>query len=547
MKPSAVQAIGLQIYALALLAGLAGCSFDASANPKHCGKCKGPCFVGFCLASSSDGGGAGQGGGGEGSGDAAAADAGADAAAPESCDTQGETRFCFDGPQQAATVGLCKAGMQRCQNGVYGPCLGEVTPVDEQCNGQDDDCDGTADEDVAGGSCTADNAEGACKAGTLSCDKGVSRCQSMAEPAPESCNGQDDDCDGKTDEGTGSACYPDGAAGCVMSDGAWTCTGVCRAGTQACSGGKLGSCEGAVTPVATDPCTTSGTAADEDCDGKIDEDCACSSGQTQSCYSGPDGTLGVGACQDGTQTCDTTSNRFGACVGEVLPGAETCQNQGSDDDCDGTPDNVPTVGDTCIDSSKKGVCRTGSLQCKGTSAAAPICVTPDPAAKEACDGLDDDCDGKIDEDFSLQSDPANCGACGAACKDTQTCCSGRCSDTNSDASHCGMCSVSCGSGLDCCGGMCKDEQQDENNCGMCGMVCAKGSTCCGGTCVDLKADGDNCGMCGHGCASGLSCCSGMCIDTQTSNTNCGQCGHRCALLTGGTCPCNGGTCGGLCI
>jgi hypothetical protein len=44
--------------------------------------------------------------------------------------------------------------------------------------------------------------------------------------------------------------------------------------------------------------------------------------------------------------------------------------------------------------------------------AAPPC--PDPVA-EVCNDADDDCDGEIDEDFDLQSDPANCGRCGAAC------------------------------------------------------------------------------------------------------------------------------------
>jgi Sulfatase-modifying factor enzyme 1/Putative metal-binding motif len=34
---------------------------------------------------------------------------------------------------------------------------------------------------------------------------------------------------------------------------------------------------------------------------------------------------------------------------------------------------------------------------------------------EFCNGKDDDCDGKIDEDFDLQTDPLNCGKCGTSC------------------------------------------------------------------------------------------------------------------------------------
>lgn len=34
---------------------------------------------------------------------------------------------------------------------------------------------------------------------------------------------------------------------------------------------------------------------------------------------------------------------------------------------------------------------------------------------EACDGLDNDCNGVADEDFDLSSDPDNCGACDHVC------------------------------------------------------------------------------------------------------------------------------------
>jgi Stigma-specific protein, Stig1/Putative metal-binding motif len=542
---------GLLVVALV---ATAGCSFDASANAKHgCSKTCAVCMLGFCISEGKGDAGVGghagspgQGSGSSGGGDAGARDAGGDAAVPQACT---KDDFCFDGPPDAATMGLCKAGMKHCENAVYGPCLGQVTPVDEQCNGQDDDCDGKADEDVAGASCTADTAQGACKAGTLTCDQGVPRCQPMAAPTAESCNGLDDDCDGTVDEGTSQACYPGNGDGCLApsaQNGSWTCTGVCKTGTKACSGGQLGSCEGAVI-ASTDGCTSSGTAADDDCDGMIDENCPCIDGHTQSCYSGPAVTLGVGTCVSGTQTC--TGSTFGGCVGAVTPVDETCQNQGADNDCDGTKDNVLHLGENCIDTNKKGACSAGTLRCQGTSSAAPTCVTPDPAAAEACDGQDEDCDGKFDEGFDLQNDTANCGACGTSCTVGQSCCSGHCSDTSSDGSHCGMCTTSCGSGLDCCSGQCKDRQQDESNCGTCGIMCGAGSTCCGGGCVDLKTDGNNCGACGHGCATGQTCCAGGCVDLNSSKTNCGKCGNNCGLL-GATCSCVTGKCKsalGLCL
>ena len=42
------------------------------------------------------------------------------------------------------------------------------------------------------------------------------------------------------------------------------------------------------------------------------------------------------------------------------------------------------------------------------------CTRASPGV-EVCNGLDDDCNGEVDEGFDLDHDPANCGACGAAC------------------------------------------------------------------------------------------------------------------------------------
>ncbi|MBK9266761.1 MAG: hypothetical protein IPM54_44120 [Polyangiaceae bacterium] len=60
----------------------------------------------------------------------------------------------------------------------------------------------------------------------------------------------------------------------------------------------------------------------------------CMPGATQICYTGPMGTLGVGQCTGGMQTCDVDGT-WGKCEGEVLPGNETCGN-GIDEDCNGS-------------------------------------------------------------------------------------------------------------------------------------------------------------------------------------------------------------------
>jgi hypothetical protein len=54
----------------------------------------------------------------------------------------------------------------------------------------------------------------------------------------------------------------------------------------------------------------------------------------ESCYTGPAGTLNVGICKAGSRTC--TNGTWGSCVGEVLPKTEECN--GLDDDCDGYVD-----------------------------------------------------------------------------------------------------------------------------------------------------------------------------------------------------------------
>jgi hypothetical protein len=89
------------------------------------------------------------------------------------------------------------------------------------------------------------------------------------------------------------------------------------------------------------------------CDGK--GNClppgSCDPGSQQMCYSGPAGTAGVGICQAGIQICDAFGN-WGGCAGEVLPMAEICFN-GLDDDCDGQVDNG--CGGECQSNSACGV------------------------------------------------------------------------------------------------------------------------------------------------------------------------------------------------
>lgn len=117
--------------------------------------------------------------------------------------------------------------------------------------------------------------------------------------------------------------------------------GVCAAGVRRCQpdGQSFGECEGAVVPKPEDCSTT----VDDDCDGETNEPdagCVCTPGQIETCYSGPEGTSGIGLCAAGLRMCDISGTSWQPCDGEVTPASETCADD-IDEDCDGLACSAP--------------------------------------------------------------------------------------------------------------------------------------------------------------------------------------------------------------
>jgi hypothetical protein len=103
-------------------------------------------------------------------------------------------------------------------------------------------------------------------------------------------------------------------------------------------------------------------------------------GATALCYEGPDGTQGVGACADGIRTC--ADGAWGECAGQTTPAAETCD--GLDDDCDGA-----------VDEDVLSACGDCDAACEIVAYGAEAGARPLDAAETRLDGVALDASGAV--------------------------------------------------------------------------------------------------------------------------------------------------------
>lgn len=249
----------------------------------------------------------------------------------EGCECQnGTTHPCYGGPAETEGVGSCMAGIETCIDGRWGPCEGSVEPVEGKCD--ELSCTG---EFNPGCSCVigesracftgnpSDVGVGPCSQGTQEC-VGVGSsgsqwgaCMGEVLPEPEQCDGQDHDCNGIIDDPPGGcACSPGTTQQCYTGPASTQNVGSCQDGSQACvlnSGVYLwGACQGDVAPVPGDCDHVSCTGPDD-----LNPGCACINGSSETCYAGPSGTVGVGACRSGMRTC--VAGAWNTCIGQVVP------------------------------------------------------------------------------------------------------------------------------------------------------------------------------------------------------------------------------------
>jgi hypothetical protein len=249
---------------------------------------------------------------------------------------------------------------------------------------------------------------------------------------------------------------------------------------------------------------------DDNCNGEIDEEPLPGVGNACNCMGITDAQVDKGICKRGRTVC--VAGQI-TCMGCTGPQREICN--GIDDDCNGlVDDQIPGVGGPCA-------CGNEPLMTLMTGECKPgklVCNGKEPLEcegcqfpkQELCDCKDNNCNGQVDED-------AQCGE-GFACV--------KCN-----------CELRCKSGEFPCpaGFVCdtKDNICVSTKCA--NKVCPPGFTCnpgngqCEDLCKDVKCEAPRTCMGGlcvdcytTGCPVGQTCVAGRCASNPCANKKCGD-------------------------
>lgn len=161
-----------------------------------------------------------------------------------------------------------------------------------------------------------------------------------------------------------------------------------------------------------------------------------------------------------------------------------------------------------------GACERSVPQC--LNGQEQTCVPGEPSG-ELCNGIDDDCDGVVDNGYNFDTDVNNCGGCNTRCAPCETCqdrnCVLVCTEPNTVCCSPGpgtvQDSICCGTGFTCC----EDPTPPEGT--------TRSVQCCPPTWICDTATGS------CTCPAGQEPCNGscvaMCLPTQKRTASC-ECG-----------------------
>ena len=300
--------------------------------------------------------------------------------------------------------------------------------ADEYCNGIDDDCDSTIDEDSAVdastwyedsdadgyGNPSVSDVECSAPSGYVADNTDCDDTRAATYPgAPEYCNGIDDDCDSTIDEDTAVDAVTwyldsdsDGYGDAATTDVECSAPSGYVADSTDCDDTRA-----ATYPGAPEYCN----GIDDDCDSTIDEDTAVdavtwyldsdSDGYGDAATSDVECSAPSGYVADNTD-CDDT-------VASTYPGADEYCN-GVDDDCDSDIDEDTAVDavEWYADSDGDGYGDAAVIDIECSSPTGYVADNTDcddtvastyPGADEYCNSVDDDCDTIVDEDDAVDA------------------------------------------------------------------------------------------------------------------------------------------------